>query len=55
MKGFNKCCTVDGLMICCGMAIKRMAKLGMSVRKVKVLTVKMETATLIGKGGRNLT
>jgi hypothetical protein len=34
----------------CGMAVKRMGMLGMSVRKMKALTVKMEKVTLIGKG-----
>jgi hypothetical protein len=31
------------IMICCGMAVKRIGMLGVSVRKVKALTVKMET------------
>jgi len=35
--------------ICCGMAVKRMGMLGVSVRKMKALTVKMETVILIGK------
>ena len=39
-------------MICCGMAVKWMGKLGMSVRKMKALTVKMETVTLIDSEGR---
>jgi len=34
----------------CGMAVKRMGMLGVSLRKMKVLTVKMETVTLMGKG-----
>jgi tryptophan synthase beta subunit len=34
----------------CGMAVKRMRMLEVSVRKMKVLTVKMETVTLIGIG-----
>jgi hypothetical protein len=38
-----------GLMICCGMALKEMGMLGVSVRKGKALTVKMETVMLIGK------
>jgi hypothetical protein len=38
------------MMICCGMTVKGMGKLEVSVRKMKVLTVKMETVTLIGKG-----
>jgi hypothetical protein len=38
-----------GLMItCCGVALKRMGMLGVSVRKMKALTVKVETVTLIG-------
>jgi len=32
------------------MAVKRIGKLGASVREMKVLTVQMETVTLIGKG-----
>ena len=36
-------------MICCGMPVKRMGLLGVSVRSMKVLTVKMETVTLIAK------
>jgi len=38
------------LMMCCGMTLKRIGLLGVSVKKVKALTVKMETVTLIGKG-----
>jgi hypothetical protein len=38
------------MMICCGMAVKRMGMLRVSVRKIMVLTVKMETVTPIGKG-----
>jgi len=38
-------------MVCCGMAVKRLEILELSVRKMKALTVKMETVTLIGKGG----
>ena len=37
------------MVICCGTAIKRMVMLGVSVRKMKALTVEMETVTLIGK------
>ena len=33
----------------CGMAVDRMGMLGVSVRKMSALTVKMETLTLIGK------
>jgi len=39
------------LMIRCGMAEKRFGMLGESVRKMKELTVKMETVALIGEGG----
>jgi hypothetical protein len=57
MKGFKKCCisnAVDGLMIiCCGMIVKRMGMLGVSVRKMKALMVKMETMTLIDKSRQN--
>jgi hypothetical protein len=35
-----------GLVICCGMAVKRIEMLGVSGRKMKVLTVKMDTVTL---------
>jgi hypothetical protein len=38
------------MMICCGMAVEWKGKLGVSVRKKKVLTVKRETVTVIGKG-----
>jgi hypothetical protein len=38
------------MMICCGMAGKRVGMLGVSVRNIKALTVKMETVTLFGKG-----
>jgi len=38
------------MMMCCRMARERMGMLGVGVRKVKSLTVKMETVTLIGKG-----
>jgi len=34
----------------CGMAVKRMGILGVSARKMKALTVTIETVTLIGKG-----
>jgi hypothetical protein len=37
------------------MAVKRMGMLGVSVRKMKTLTVKMETVTLFGKGRYNPT
>jgi hypothetical protein len=38
------------IIICCGTAVKRMGILGVCVRKMNAQTVKMETATLIGKG-----
>jgi hypothetical protein len=43
------------MMIRCGMAVKRMGKLGVSVRKMRALTVEMETVTLTGKGRWNWT
>jgi hypothetical protein len=44
-----------GLMMICGrMAWYGMGRLGVSVRKMKALTVKMETVTLIGKGRQNV-
>jgi len=36
------------MMICCGMTVKRMGMLGVSVRKMKALTLNIETVTLIG-------
>ena len=45
-----------GLMtICCGMAVQRKEMLGVSVREMKALTVKMETVTLIGEVRENVT
>ena len=41
--------------MCFGMAVKRMGMLGVSVRKMKAPTVKMETATLIGKSRYHVT
>jgi len=38
------------MMICCLNGSKEDGMLGVSVRKFKALTVKMETVTLIGKG-----
>jgi hypothetical protein len=38
------------MMICCRMAVKRIGMLGVSVRNMQALTVKMETVALIGKG-----
>jgi hypothetical protein len=39
-----------GLMICCRMAVKRKGMLGVGVRTMKALTLKVETVILIGKG-----
>ena len=54
LKGFKKCCisnAADGTDDDkCGMVMKRMGMFGVSVRKMKALTMKMETVTLIGKG-----
>jgi hypothetical protein len=41
--------------VCCGMALKRMGKLGVSVRTMKALNVKIKRVTLIGKGRQNVT
>jgi len=38
------------MMMCCGMAVRRMVMLGVSVRKMKTLTVKMETVMLVDNG-----
>jgi len=38
------------LIICCAMAVMRLGMLGVSVRKMKALTVKVETVTLIDTG-----
>jgi len=37
--------------ICCGMAVKRMGMLGVSVRKMKTLIVQVETVMLMGNNG----
>jgi len=50
---YIQCSGWDLLMIHCGMAVMRMGVLGVSVRKMKALPVKMETLTLIGKGRQN--
>jgi hypothetical protein len=39
-----------GLIICCGMTVKRMGMLAMSLKKMKALTLTMERVTLIGEG-----
>jgi len=36
--------------ICCRMAVKRIRMLGVSVRKINALTMKMETVAVISKG-----
>jgi hypothetical protein len=41
------------MMICCRITVKRMGILGVSVRKMVVLIVKMETVTMIAKGRQN--
>jgi hypothetical protein len=43
------------MVICCGKAVNRLGMLGVSVRKIKALTVKMEIVTLIGTGKYSLT
>jgi hypothetical protein len=46
VKSFKKCSVVDGTDgVGCRVAVR-----GVSVKKMKALTVKMETETLIGKG-----
>jgi hypothetical protein len=39
------------MMICCGVAVKRVGMVGESVRKMKGLTVKMERVALVFEGG----
>jgi len=34
----------------CGMTVRRIGMLGVSVRKMKALTMKLESVTLIGSG-----
>jgi hypothetical protein len=43
------------MVVCCGMALKRMGKLRVSVRKMKALNVKIKSVTLTGEGRQNLT
>jgi len=54
VKGVQKCCisnAMDGTNDdSCGMVVKSVEMLGVSVRKMKALTVKMEKVTLIGNG-----
>jgi hypothetical protein len=47
--------TMGLIVVCCGMALKRIGKLRVSVRKMKALNVKIKGVTLIGKGRQNLT
>jgi len=47
--------TVIRLMTYCGIPVKRMGILGVNVRKMKTLTLKMETVTLRGKDRWNVT
>jgi hypothetical protein len=35
---------------CCGMTVMKVWMLGVSVQKMKVLTLKIDTVTMIGKG-----
>ena len=54
-EGFLRCAVCPSqwtrpMMIRCGLAVNRMWMLGVSVRKVKALRVKIEIVTLIGKG-----
>jgi hypothetical protein len=37
------------MMMCCGIAVKRMGMLEVSVREMMALTMKMERVALIGK------
>ena len=46
---------MQSMMICCGMTVKRMGMLGVSVSKMKALAVNMKTVTPIGKGRQNQT
>jgi hypothetical protein len=41
---------MEQMMVCCGMAVRRVGMMGVSVGKVMALTMKMETVILIGKG-----
>jgi len=37
-------------MVCCGMVVKKMVMIRVSLRKMRALTVNMEKVTLIGEG-----
>ena len=41
------------MMMCCGRAVKTVGMLRVSVGKMKALTVRVETVTVIGKGGED--
>jgi len=43
------------MMVFCGMRVMRMEMLGVSVRKMKALAVKVEKVTLNGEDRQNLT
>jgi len=43
------------MVICCGMVVKRTGMLGVGVREMKAVTVKMATVTLTDEGRQNLT
>jgi hypothetical protein len=54
VKSIKKCCisnVMDGTNDSCGMAVKRMGILGVNVKMMKAITMKMDTVTLIGKDG----
>jgi hypothetical protein len=59
VKGVKECCisnAMDGTNDdSCGMAVKRMGTLGVSVKMMKAITMKMDTVTLIGEDRQNLT
>jgi len=55
VKVFKKCHISNAMDGCCGMTVKRMGMLEVTVRKTKAMTVKMETVTLTGKSTQNLT
>jgi len=38
------------MLVCCGMAVKRTGMLGVSVRKMKALSLKMYRLTMVEKG-----
>ena len=54
VKGAKMCCMSNAVFgtncDSCGMGVKRMGMLGVSVRMMKAPTMKMETVTLTGKG-----